>query len=329
MTPLFQSQVVAVRDDSDVGVARRLARRRALELGLSEVVAERAAIVATEATRNLVQHAGGGELLLRALGGGTGLELLALDRGPGLRDVARAMQDGYSTAGTAGQGLGAMSRLSAEFDLYSLDGHGTAVLARVGDAGTDADVGAVCVAVAGEDRCGDAWSVQRPSGRCVALVADGLGHGAQAADAAELAVGVFGRSASLAAPAILESIHAALRSTRGAAAAVADLTVQSGPVRYAAVGNISSALVAAGAIRRMVSLPGTVGLQARRIQQFAYEWAPEAVLVMHSDGVATRWDLSAYPGLVLRHPSLVAGVLYRDFARHRDDATVLVVRRPR
>ncbi len=105
--------------------------------------------------------------------------------------------------------------------------------------------------------------------------------------------------------------------------------MQSGPVRYAAVGNISSALVAAGAIRRMVSLPGTVGLQARRIQQFAYEWAPEAVLVMHSDGVATRWDLSAYPGLVLRHPSLVAGVLYRDFARHRDDATVLVVRRPR
>lgn len=63
----------------------------------------------------------------------------------------------------------------------------------------------------------------------------------------------------------------------------------------------------------------------RRRQAFTYPWSPDAVVVLHSDGLRTRWRLDAYPGLARRHPSLIAGVLYRDFARRRDDVTVLVV----
>ena len=47
---------------------------------------------------------------------------------------------------------------------------------------------------------------------------------------------------------------------------------------------------------------------------------------MHSDGVKTHWTLEDYPGLVRRHPGLVAGLLFRDFRRERDDATVIVAR---
>ena len=319
-----QSISARLAEESQVGGARRLARRLALELGLTEVLAERAAIVATEAARNVVQHGRGGELLFRPLAG-PALEVLALDRGPGVRDVARAMEDGYSTAGTAGQGLGAISRIASEFDLYSVDGRGTALVARIGDAGADRRVGAVCLPVASEERCGDAWVVERTPGHALVLVADGLGHGAHAADAAEAAVRAGQRHAGLAPAAALEAVHAALRPTRGAAVAIARSSADGGPLRYAAIGNVAGALVGREGTRKMVSLPGTAGHQARRIQEFEYPWPEGALLVMHTDGLAGHWDLAAYPGLALRHPALVAGILYRDFGRGRDDATVLVV----
>ncbi len=314
-----------IAEESQVGGARRLARRLALELGLTEVLAERAAIVATEAARNVVQHGRGGELLFRPLAG-PALEVLALDRGPGVQDVARAMEDGYSTAGTAGQGLGAISRIASEFDMYSVAGRGTALVARIGDAGADRHVGAVCLPVASEERCGDAWVVERTPGHALILVADGLGHGAHAADAAEAAVRAGQRHAGLAPAAALELVHAALRPTRGAAVAIARSSAHGG-LQYAAIGNVAGALVGQEGTRKMVSLPGTAGHQARRIQEFEYPWPDGALLFMHTDGLAGHWDLAAYPGLVLRHPALVAGVLYRDFVRGRDDVTVLVMRK--
>ena len=79
----------------------------------------------------------------------------------------------------------------------------------------------------------------------------------------------------------------------------------------------------------MASRTGTVGHAVRKIQEFTYPWPPGAHLVMHSDGLATGWSLDRYPGLMRRHPSLIAGVLYRDYSRGRDDVTVLVARMQR
>jgi hypothetical protein len=97
-------------------------------------------------------------------------------------------------------------------------------------------------------------------------------------------------------------------------------------VRFAGLGNISARLVRDGGVRHLVSHNGTAGHAARRIDEFTYPWTPDDRLVMHSDGLATQRDLDAYPGLMERHPSLVAAVLYRDFTRGRDDATVVVAR---
>jgi hypothetical protein len=76
----------------------------------------------------------------------------------------------------------------------------------------------------------------------------------------------------------------------------------------------------------MVSYNGTVGHEVRKIQEFTYQWPQQGLLVMHSDGLKTQWRLDRYPGLMHKHPSLIAGVLYRDFNRGRDDVTVLVAR---
>jgi hypothetical protein len=97
-------------------------------------------------------------------------------------------------------------------------------------------------------------------------------------------------------------------------------------VRYAGVGNIATTLWAPGETRSLVSHNGIVGHEMRKVQVFEYPLPPQGMLVMHSDGVSTRWQLEKYPGLALRDPAVVAAVLYRDFCRGRDDATVVVAR---
>jgi hypothetical protein len=124
-------------------------------------------------------------------------------------------------------------------------------------------------------------------------------------------------------------MHAAIGGTRGAAVAVAQLDPAASTLTFAGVGNIAGTLLApGGASRGLFSHNGTVGHQVRKVQPFEYPWSPGGVLVLHSDGLQTRWSLGAYPGLIRRHPAVIAGVLHRDFLRGRDDATVLVIGPP-
>jgi anti-sigma regulatory factor (Ser/Thr protein kinase) len=324
--------LVRLDDETGVGEARRVSRRLAAEAALDDGGVERAAIVVTEAARNAVRHGGGGFVALRAIEGPpAGIEILVADRGRGIPDVAAAMRDGHSTAGTHGQGLGAIRRLTTAFELWSAPGHGTAVVAEVRAAAVAApppvEIGALCVAHPGETACGDAWTaITDRAGRTVLAVVDGVGHGRPAHEAASAAIEVVLGHAALAPAEIVGLAHDALRPTRGAAMAVVDV-VDGGAVRYAGVGNISAMIVDGASVRRLVSLSGTLGHEMRRVREFVYEWPPGGLLVMHSDGLGTRWDLAAYSGLATRAPALVAAVLLRDFERGRDDVTVLAARR--
>lgn len=326
---------VPVRDTVDASVARRAAAELAWELGFDDTAAGRLAIVVTELATNIAKHAGEGELLLgvAAQAGPDAVEVIALDRGPGMENLDRCLGDGYSTAGSPGTGLGAVRRQSTYFDVTSTTQRGTAILARVAagrgvrPALADAlDVGYVSVAKPGEELCGDGCAVSAASDGAAAMVVDGLGHGPLAFEASEAATKVFAGSPEHTPRIALETVHDALRATRGAAAAVAHIDVRRRIVTYAGVGNIAGAILSASGDRRMVSHGGIVGHDARRIHEFTYPWPDDAVLVMASDGIVTQWDVVSYPGLLSRAPSLIAGVLYRDFGRRRDDTTVLVAR---
>lgn len=324
--------VFSVSDPSQVGEARRAAAGLGQRLGLDEPLAGKLALIATEAAGNLVKHAGGGELVIRALGtaGHRGVEMIALDRGPGIADVARSLRDGYSTSGTPGTGLGAIQRLSSEFDLYSARGRGTAIFSRVwADNGVPAtsrlQTGGLSLPKPEETVCGDAWVVaHRPEGARV-LVVDGIGHGPQAREAARRAV--VAAAAEPGGPgAVVEACHHALRAARGAALAVAEVNAQEGRVRFAGVGNVTGAVLGGPRRQNMVSVNGTAGHGPLRVREFDYTWTPDSLLVMASDGLGTRWSLEDYPGLAARHPALVAAVLYRDHTRRRDDVTVVALR---
>ncbi len=332
------SIVLRVEEMSGVDGARRYGRRLAQVHGFNESDAGRVALVVTEAATNIVQHARHGEILLRPLvhESPVSIEVLALDRGPGIAQVAQALQDGYSTGGSAGLGLGAIARLSTAFEITSTPGKGTAILARIAPAGSEPfrtaglEFGVVCAPKHGEEVCGDAWAVTRGPGRSSVLIVDGLGHGPLAFEAAQRVAGAFRAQGSEGPEQSLRALHASMqadRSSRGAVAAVLEVDWRRREVRYAGAGNISGSLVPReGRISNLVSHSGTLGENVTRFQEFTHRWPEEGLIILHSDGLLNPWELEPYRGLSRKHPSLIAGVLYRDFANRRDDVVVLVGR---
>jgi len=327
---------VRIADNTHVSEARRAAVRMAQALKFDSTAEGNLAIVVTELARNVLLHGGSGEVLLQPSqeSGSPWVEVLALDRGPGINDVSKAMQDGYSSSGTPGTGLGAVRRLSAALDFYTKANEGTVIAARVvsgapAKAEKSQTTGSVCVPIAGETRCGDAWEHQDESGKRLIMVADGLGHGPAASDASQEAIAAFRANVHKSPKEIIEAAHGRLQKTRGAAVAVAEIDFARQVVRYSGIGNISGAIVANGKSRSLISHNGIVGHASERVQEFTFPWHQDAFLIMHSDGLSARWNLEHYQGLQQKSPSMIAGVLYRDFKRSRDDATVVVTREAR
>ncbi|PPU78204.1 MULTISPECIES: ATP-binding protein [Xanthomonas] len=322
------TQLIRVEEITQVGQVRRAAVALAQACGFDEAACGRVALVATELCTNLLNHAGGGQVQLCRVAGrdGPGVELCALDHGPGFV-LADCLPDGYSTGSTPGNGLGAVQRQAALLDAYS-DATGAVVLARVyaaPETAADLPYGAIRLPLHGETVCGDAWQLCVDAQRVTVTVIDGLGHGPGAADAAD--AGAHAAAVASGEPSErLARLHAAMSGSRGGAVAVMQFDADTGRARFAGVGNIAAMLCDGDGVRGMPSHPGIVGVQFRKAQPFDFSQAAGKVLVMHSDGLQSRWNLRDHPGLLSRHPRLIAAVLMRDYARGRDDACVFVMR---
>ncbi|MCQ2031905.1 ATP-binding protein [Stutzerimonas zhaodongensis] len=319
---------LAIEDESQVGHARRVSQAMATQLGFSEVDAGRVAIVATELATNLLKHAQHGALHLRAIPAqtGSGIELIAVDRGPGF-DAARCIADGFSTGGTPGTGLGALTRQSQVLDIYS-DSRGSVVLAQLFPRNVSAcplRFGVSQHSLKDDPACGDVWHLAVNGSQICALVIDGIGHGEDAeraglAGAAAFAVAPFSDPTSS-----MQDMHQAMNGTRGGAVAIALYDAASSNLRFSGIGNIGACLITAEKSRGLASHPGIVGSQFRKAQVFDYPVEESQLLIMYSDGLQSRWNLRDYPGLVHRHPSIISTLLHRDFCRGRDDVTVMVI----
>lgn len=326
------SAINTVADPSQVAEARRAVTGAARQIGLAENVVARVALVATEIATNLLKHGAGGTVIARRLAaaGGAGIELLGLDSGSGMADVGRCVADGYSTVGSPGTGLGAIVRNADRYAIYSRPGRGTAVMACFLPTGAASihgpELGVVVDPCPGESVCGDDWATAHDRSSATLLVVDGSGHGPLAAQAAEIAVRTFRDNLDHDCVSLVETIHRALAPTRGAALAVARIDAAAHLVRFVGVGNIGAVLASDGRSRRMPSNNGTAGHIAPRIREFTYPYTARPLVIMHSDGLSTKWEIDSYPGLAASHPSLVAGVLFRDHRRGRDDAAVVAMR---
>ncbi|VVP82564.1 hypothetical protein PS918_02442 [Pseudomonas fluorescens] len=322
------TQVLVIEDSSQIGHARRTAQQLAEKLGFDATDAGRVALVATELASNILKHATHGELHLRVLPGaaGAGLEMLAIDRAKGF-DLQACLTDGFSTGGTQGIGLGAVSRQAEVFDVYA-DSRGAVLLTRLyprPHKATDRRIGISQHSLGNDPACGDVWHLAFDGPRISALVIDGLGHGEEAERAARAGEKAFALAPFASPVPGLQDIHLAMTGTRGGAVAIAQFDGAADSLTFVGIGNIGACLIAPDKSRGLASHPGIVGGQYRKAQPFDYAQVNGQLLIMYSDGLQSRWNLQDYPGLVYRHPAVIAAILHRDFCRGRDDVTVLVI----
>lgn len=328
MTPV----AIEVLDSSHVSEARMGAQRIARALELDETQVGRVALLATEAVSNLLRHGGGGTFSIAPLSrdGSLGVEMLAIDAGRGMRDFANSARDGVTTSTTPGTGLGAIGRLSDEFDVHTAEGSGTILRMVVWNRALTPEapysVGAVLVPKSGETACGDAWAMASHDDGVTFMVADGLGHGPEASRASSMAMDVLRAHPGYPAVRLMDLAHAKLRPTRGAAVAVIRHDRRAGEVAFCGVGNIAAVVIEGESRRAMVSHNGIVGHNVHKSEEYRYAWPRGALLVAHSDGLESQWDLRAFPGIAMRHPSVIAAALFRKHTRKRDDVVVLVAR---
>lgn len=344
MGPIRQSATIVIEDPTQVAVARRAALEAARRLDFSEEVISDCEIVAVELANNILQHAGPastaqGRIYIGSTADATAVQIIAIDKGLGIANIRNALENGFTTAATPGLGLGSVQRLAIECDIYSSRGKGSVVAAIVGpspqgshgDRPVPEETAVISTPLPGESVNGDSWSVASAAGRKLFLMVDGLGHGLYASEAAALAVGLFDRIVAerpeIPLAALIEQMHGPMHATRGAAVLVLAVDPTRRQVECCGVGNISCVLHAPdGRSQSIVSHNGTVGHQMRRIQSFTYVYMTQSLLIMHSDGLAAHWKFTEYADLVRHAPATVAGVLYRDAWRGRDDATILVSR---
>lgn len=316
-----------IKDSSFAGEVRRLAVSFAGDIGFDETITGQISIVINELCSNIVKHAGTGEIIL--VQHKDKLEIISIDKGPGMGNVNECLKDGFSTQGTQGTGLGAIKRLSHTFELYTALNKGTVIYSAfiLNTSEDKFETGSVAVNYPGEVVCGDGWTFLKVNeDRLKVMVADGLGHGLLAHEASKAAINSFMSGNDRSPLMDINALHNALRSTRGAAVAVGDIQMANAKIDYAGLGNISATLVSPAGTKKLISYNGTAGVQFKNVQPMAYPLEKDWVLIMHSDGLGTQWSLTDYPGLMFKHPTLIAAVLYRDYTRGNDDVTVVVIR---
>ncbi len=298
-------------------------------------------IIVSELTSNLIKHnAVNGEILVKQIEENNckGLEIICVDNGPGMADPQRMMEDGVSTYGSKGEGLGAIKRLSTDFDLYSQPSIGTFILSRLYTKAENAlsisnhpklkmDVKVVMVPKSGEKLCGDGFSVMQMENQIAIFASDGLGHGNDANLASEEAASVFNSCNKSSPSDVLKVIHNSIRKTRGVVAGLANIDFRTDTVAYCGIGNISAKIVYPEGSKNLISYNGTVGhIIPNTVNNHFFNWQKSAIMILHSDGLKSRWDLTKYPGIEKHDTSVIAAVLYKDNTRVIDDAMVLVAR---
>jgi negative regulator of sigma-B (phosphoserine phosphatase) len=180
----------------------------------------------------------------------------------------------------------------------------------------------------GEDVCGDQHLVVATAQGYLIAVVDGLGHGPEAAAAAELAVDVLRRHAEEPVLTLVQCCHENLRRTRGAAMSVATLDAQHARLEWVGVGNVEARLLRASSATQatdevLLLRGGVVGYKLPALRSAAFALLPGDTLVMATDGVEPRYS----DGLERSsEPQPLADGLLAEHGRQTDDALVLVVR---
>lgn len=329
--------LIAVVHGSDVNEARQRAQVMALAIGFDESASAEVALAVSELGANLLRHTKGGTLTLTPLVDGrrVGMQVVSQDRGPGIADVEQALTDGFSTAGGLGYGLGAVNRFMDELDIGSEPGTsgGTRIACK---RWLRADVcrtmpGPLTFGAASRPHPkmtenGDAFVIKCWDESALVAVIDGLGHGPFARRAAQTARQYVERHVDQPLDVIFRGVGRACRATRGVVMALARFDGDGTRLTFAGIGNIEVRVFGSVEPINFAVRRGIVGVNAPNPAVTQHRWQPNQVLVLHSDGLTTRWRWEDFRDLRSASASAIARRLLQALARDDDDATVLVVK---
>lgn len=320
-------------DRSYYSLIKKDIQKIALSLGFDETRVGKIDIIVSELTSNLGKHAIGGEILVgsgKSLGGEY-IEIISLDDGPGIPDISRVMTDGYSSVSTMGHGLGSIRRLSDQFDMYSLKGWGTILMARVFKEDLPVfkkewfDFRPLNVAKPGETVSGDGYCfLETPTGFKV-LIGDGLGHGIEANRAVMEASAAFEACEETNTVETIRYLHAQIRKTRGMVGVVIFYDGTTRRWNLSGVGNISVRWMGRANVRNYTSYNGIIGHNIpTSMNDLELSQEEFSQFIACSDGIRSRWDLVKFPTIYKHQGTITAAVLYKEFGRRSDDTSVIV-----
>lgn len=325
-----------IDDRSLVAFIKREIHNLALQCGFSAHRAGETDIIISELSSNLIKFAGGGELLYRAVEhrGKFRIELYVLDAGIGIDNIAKIMHDGYSSSNTLGQGLGAIRRLSNTFQMYSMRGWGTVQYVEICDSVSIKSAepqllphAVIATNCPGEKVCGDGYHVKYLSDGLQVFLGDGLGHGPNALEAVQSAINIFKGSIEKDPVVVIRQIHEGVKKTRGLVATIVSVNYASGNWTICGVGNISTRIYMGINNKTYTPYNGIIGHNIpRTLNNTIVPYCIHQILIMHSDGLRTRWNLNELTSIIKQDSGLIAAALYKDNLRGNDDATIIVAK---
>lgn len=325
----------SLEDRSYLSVLKRDVHRLALQTGLGEKRIGEIDIVVAELGSNILKHGGGGEVLVMLTEQPVpAIEIIGIDNGLGISDLGRMMQDGISTTKTLGQGLGAMKRLSDFLQVYSVKSWGTIILSRfylkpapVLSPKPVAEIRTILVPKPGEKVCGDGFYIGIDRTGIRVLLGDGLGHGQEAYKAIQEAISSFRFCMLKELPEVIRQIHQDAKKTRGLVGTLATFNFKEKKWRLCGVGNIHTRTWNAMQAKTYLPYNGIIGHNLpRTINEQVGDEGTDQLLLLCSDGIRTRWDMSKYPGIFRYDMSILASAIYKDHARKTDDMSVVIVK---
>lgn len=326
-----------IEERSYVAFIKREIHIKVVAAKFSEKQTSEIDIVVSEITSNLIKHAANGELLYRISAFADAdpeFEIICIDKGPGIDDTVKMMKDGVSTTKTLGQGLGAIERLSSFFQIFSVPKWGTILYARISPqknkinkVGFSLDVKSLCVNKPRELVCGDGYHIKENNDLIQILFGDGLGHGEFAKEAVDKAGDSFFECSETEPVEIIRYVHQAIRKTRGLVGSVAVMNKRTNHWSLCGVGNILTRMYSGIEYKNHMSYNGTIGLTIpNSMKSSVVPVERNQHLIMCSDGIQSRWDLSRYPSIFKFDNIVLAAALYKDFSRGTDDTSTLIAK---
>jgi len=342
--------VIPISEIHDVGIAIRKVSKLSEELGFSEKELGEISIVVSELANNLIKHETiEGKIICSLIEEGTEkyIQIVSEDNGPGISNVETVVEDGYSTSGTLGIGLGAIKRLMSDFRItsnindvktarYNNDWNqiGTKIITKkylsqredtANLSQSRTKFGIFSRSKYGEKYNGDNYFLQRFEDKTIAAVIDGLGHGQAASEASTIArlhlVENYKRPLDI----IINGLHARLKGTRGVVISIALIDDREGVLDYVGIGNILTRIFNPTTTPiSPLKFSGFLGYKLRNFRVIRYPWIKGNIIIMTSDGISERYDVKKDPNFLKQHPIIIANTILKEYGKSHDDATVLV-----